>query len=93
MGVNIISAANFGRGFVLGGGNGELLVYEKNDDVDHPFKFQKKYVSQIERTTIEKAAITSIAINSTDDIFFISSNNLLRKLTASLDGTDDEHKF
>jgi hypothetical protein len=39
MGVNIISAANFGRGFVLGGGNGELLVYEKNDDVDHPFKF------------------------------------------------------
>ena len=54
-----------------------MIIYDKTDDLEQPFKLDKKYTNTIEKTTIEKAAITSIAINSTEDVFFITANNLL----------------
>jgi tricorn protease-like protein len=36
-GVNIVSCATHQRGFILGGANGEILVYTKTDDMENPF--------------------------------------------------------
>lgn len=91
-GVHIVSCTTYSRGFIVGGSQGEIIIYDKTEDLDNPFKFYKKFVSQVERTSIEKAAITSLAINSTEDVFFISENNLLRKLINSLEMTDEEMK-
>lgn len=73
-----MSCAMHPKGFIVGGANGEIILYVKNSDLDNPFKLDKKFVNTIEKATIEKAAITSITTNSTgEDVFFITANNLL----------------
>jgi len=91
-GVNIVSCATHNRGFIVGGACGEIIVFNKQDDMENPFRLDKKFVNTIEKATIEKAAITSLAINSTEDVFFITANNLLRKLVNALEITDEDLK-
>lgn len=76
--VHIVSITPWSRGLVLGGKHGEIVIFDKQDDMDAPFKFMKQEQYTVERATTEKPAITSIAIISTEDmIFFITSNNQL----------------
>ena len=93
-GVHIVSATPYSWGLVFGGKNGEILIYDKTDDLDYPFKFLKKEVFMSDRAVLEHPSINSLAITSTEDIiFFITANNQLQKLAISLDGTDEESKF
>lgn len=92
--IHIVSVAPWSRGLVLGGKHGEIVIFDKQEDMEAPFKFMKQEQYTVERATTEKPAITSIAITSTEDmIFFITSNNQLVRLNISLDVNDDETFF
>jgi cilia- and flagella-associated protein 57 len=92
--VHIISVVPFSRGLVLGGKDGEIVILDKQDDMDNPFKLMRIEQYAVERATTEKPSITSMAIISTEDkIFFTSSNNQLVEFNVSLDGIDNETSF
>ena len=92
--VEINTCTPFSRGLVLGGTKGEILVYEKTDDIDIPLKHMRALQVKLDRGMAEVPCITSMAITSTEDtVFFTLGNNQLQKLSIALDGTDDDATF
>lgn len=40
--IHIVSITSWFRGLILGGKHGEIVVLDKQDDLDAPFKFMKQ---------------------------------------------------
>ena len=55
------------KGFIVGGVDGKMYIYEKGDSIDVPFKLQRIIV-QNKDSRNSSAAVTSIGITSSEDV-------------------------
>lgn len=90
----ITSICSYTRGFIVGGENGQIYVFEKTEDLDVPFK-RMITTNYKELNNKSDASITSMVITSSEDTvyFVLDKSNQLMRLSIALDGTDDQPKY
>ncbi len=88
----------YGKGFVLGYGNGVFTAYERYEDGQSGIatyrRFKEVFTSLEQPYQLTNFPVSSMVLTTTEDqIYFITENNQLLKVNFSLDGLEEKSKF
>ena len=103
-GFHIECVQTFSKGFIIGGDNGQIYIYEKSEEPKNPYNSSPLLPQQSDKNdksdyhelmaSVMTSRIKCMTLSSTDDmIVFTTENNQIMKAAFSIDRANDDCKY